>query len=290
MSAALQLTPPLAHEPAGLLRWVGSKQRFAPMIAARVLGALRPGGVYREPFAGSLAVFYRMRAHGWCGAAALSDILGPLIAFYRALEANPAALVGALALHQEALSEDDYYETRRAFNQATARGRGEGATQAARFVYLNARSYNALWRSNKKGEMSTPFGGEEGRPLPRPERVFAASAPLRGAVLRCADFAESIDAAQPGDVVYADPPYDGSFQSYAGVFDDGEQARLRHKLLAAWERGVAVFASNRDTPRVRALYGAPFQIEPLPIHYQVGGRAARRQDAQEVFLYALPRA
>jgi DNA adenine methylase len=270
------------------VKWVGSKQRLAALLSSQVWAALKPGGVYYEPFAGSLAVYHRLRAHGWRGPALLSDILGPLISCYRALAESPREVAAALAAHQSALSEADYYETRRLFNQATATARGEASTQAARFLYLNARSFNALWRTNKKGEMSAPFGGDSGRPLPEAARVFAAAASLQGAALHCCDFSVSIDTAGPGDAIYADPPYEGSFQSYAGVFDTGEQVRLRDKLRAAYQRGAAVFASNLDTPIVRELYGAPFRLKPLSLHHQVGGRATRRHDAQELLISAIP--
>jgi DNA adenine methylase len=301
-SASLTLTAPLAESPPQLLKWVGSKQRLALPLGQRVLEALvQGGGAYYEPFAGSLAVFFRVWAHGWRGRAFLSDHLKTLIDCYLAIREAPkevarelAALgsvrespterggqgvsrktrgggdAGASSLGPLA-AEEDYYATREAFNRA----QGSPSLQAARFLYLNHRGFNGLYRTNRRGEMSVPWGGARREPLPSPAALARVSQALEGAGLEACDFASAIARAGQGDVVYADPPYDGGYCEYSGRFHLKDQERLAAALYDAHRRGAQILASNRDTPRVRALYGPPFLLQPLEIAHIVGGSRSR---------------
>jgi len=64
-----------------------------------------------------------------------------------------------------------------------------------------------------------------------------------------------IDTAGKGDVVVADPPYDGTFTDYSThEWTDEEQRRLAGALLRAHARGAEVIAFNNDTPLVRGQY------------------------------------
>jgi DNA adenine methylase len=57
---------------------------------------------------------------------------------------------------------------------------------------------------------------------------------------------------EPGDFVYADPPYDGAFNAYAqNGFTWDDQVRTAEWL--ARHRGPVVL-SNANTPRIVALY------------------------------------
>ena len=75
---------------------------------------------------------------------------------------------------------------------------------------------------------------------------------------------------RPGDVVFADPPYDGTFTGYVGGFSDAAQEQLASLLERLAAQGVRVFATNSDTPRIRQLYRWA-RVEELTTRYVVGG-------------------
>ena len=79
------------------------------------------------------------------------------------------------------------------------------------------------------------------------------------------DVGASLAAAEPGDVIYCDPPYvplsdTANFTSYsAGGFGVAEQQELARQAIACAERGIPVVISNHDTDFVREEYaGATF--------------------------------
>jgi DNA adenine methylase len=116
------------------------------------------------------------------------------------------------------------------------------------FYYLNRTGYNGLCRFNQRGGFNVPFG------------QYATIAYRRDftshqAALADWDFS-SVDvsevACQPGDFVYADPPYDVEFTQYAREgFTWTDQERTA-RLLAG--HAGPVILVNQATPRIEALY------------------------------------
>src|SRR5262249_45936034 len=117
------------------------------------------------------------------------------------------------------------------------------------FYYLNRAGYNGLCRFNRKGEFNVPFG--------RYGRINYSTdfSAYRAAFARwrfgSGDFAEL--PFEPGDFIYADPPYDVEFTQYSkNAFGWDEQVRLAEFL--ARHRGPVVL-SNQATSRILQLYG-----------------------------------
>ncbi len=187
-----------------------------------------------------------------------------------------------------------YKQIRACFNeQAGVAGPGTASpeAQAARFLYLVHRGFNGLWRQNKKGEMNTPFGGDDRRtPMPTLKELSTLARLLRNAELSVGDFEPRITAAGAGDVVYCDSPYWASNEMYVGGFKEEDHVRLRDALVAARARGVHVFASNLDLPEVRDLYnlGAGWTMTPITLIHSVGGVRQRQRKRQEVLIEGRP--
>jgi DNA adenine methylase len=108
---------------------------------------------------------------------------------------------------------------------------------------------------------------------------------LQNVELRCCDFSGPISEAKEGDVIYADPPYEGTYQNYAGCFTASDQARLRNSLRKAYERGATIIASNSDTANIRTLYQG-FQLESIATQYRVGGIQEKRKEVRELLIGA----
>ena len=281
MSGARDQLSLLSPSVAPILKWVGSKSWLVPSLVPEILGLLRrsPSARYHELFLGSGAVFFALRQAGWAGRASLSDACGPLIGMYRALNCDPhgtiGALCGLLELERTTPREALYYEIRETFNREHG---DSNPLQAARLIWLNHRCFNGLYRTNDSGAFNTSYGGDERTGMPTTGELAAVSDALQNATTTHASFdAETTGSGltipriyHPGDVVFADPPYDGTFTSYTGTFAGDEQMRLAGMLHGLAASGVHVFATNSDTPQIRRLYHWA-SAEVLTTSYRVGG-------------------
>jgi DNA adenine methylase len=293
MTNTLFLAPtktPLVSDAPSILKWAGSKRVLAPTLVPWIRENLSAEGRYFEPFCGSAAVFLRLRAEGFAGPAILADRLSPLVESYATLKSaeGPKKVRQVLELLEKTGPFKKSYEAVRGMmNRHLAGDRMLPNAAAACFLYLNHRGFNGLWRTNRDGQMNTPWGGERTTPLPSLDQLEAFSLVLANTKLRCSDFEEVIAEAKFGDVVFADPPYAGCFTGYSGIFNEDDQVRLRNALLAAWERGAAIVATNSDAPLVEALYGQhPFELQKLEVRYSIGGKASSRKTRLETLILA----
>jgi DNA adenine methylase len=274
--------------PPSIVKWVGSKRSQTPRLVEIIRPLLKDSAEYFEPFAGSLAPFFALRQSGWSGPATLSDASLPLIRFWEEIAEAPERLwsvcEGLLAQEKEKTEgerEGLYYRCRKEFNSELSYGK---PYRAALFLYLNQRGFNGLYRTNNQGYLTTSYGGLRNH-FPARDTIQRASALLANASLHCADFEEVLDRAKAGDVVYADPPYNGTFTGYSASFRTPEQRRLAECLKRLHRRGVHIIASNADTEGVRAVYHWA-NIEALEVRYGVKG-GDKRVSAKEVLISAV---
>jgi DNA adenine methylase len=191
-----------------------------------------------EPFAGGLSV-----ALGLCPKhALLNDASTHLINFYCWLQTG---LVITIPCYNDPAQ---YYDHRLRFNELITQGRADTKEAAELFYYLNRTGYNGLCRFNRKGLFNVPFGRHA---CIRYRTDLTPYAAILGAWrFQAGDFMAF--PIQPGDFVYADPPYDGGFTAYAGkAFSWTDQVRLAQWLASL---KVPVVASNRASERVLSLY------------------------------------
>lgn len=218
------------------LKWAGGKRWQVPHL--RILWAAHAHRRLVEPFCGGLAVTLGLMPER----ALLNDINPHVVNFYRWLKRG---LVVSLPMAND---QRLYYQHRERLNDLLAQGKGESSEAAALFYYLNRTGYNGLCRFNQQGEFNVPFG--------RYKRIAytADFTPYRevfaGWDFISGDF-EQITL-EPDDFVYADPPYDVEFTSYAKEgFGWEEQVRA-----AEWLAGHPgpVVLSNQATERIVKLY------------------------------------
>jgi DNA adenine methylase len=142
------------------IKWPGAKRWAAARFGPLVLETLeRRGGVYFEPFFGGgsmgLYVGAAIAARGGprppVTRIIASDVIEPLVDFWRAVKDYPAELAFTVARIglEYGLDEAGYYAVR-------AEAPDEPLHRAARFVYLNRLGFNGLWRENAKGAMNVP--------------------------------------------------------------------------------------------------------------------------------------
>lgn len=196
--SAVSATPPSP------IAYQGSKRRLAPHILGHIPDGTR---TLIEPFCGSAAVSLAALHAGKVARVQLNDSLAPLAALWRAVVETPDALADAYARLWRAQLADPraYYDRVRA--QYNRRPR------PAHLLYLLARCVKNAVRFNGDGEFNQ--SPDTRRLGTRPERmrrhIAAAAALLAGrATITAGDYAARLARATPHDVVYLDPPYQGT--------------------------------------------------------------------------------
>lgn len=190
----LRLVAPFKSQ---LLKWIGSKQRFAHEIASFFPSNTRR---YFEPFLGSGAVLGTLAPKR----AVVSDVFEPLMEIWRTLHENPDLLVSWYAERREAMMKGQKVaEFERIKASYNARPNG------ADLVFLCRSCYGGVVRFRKAdGYMSTPCGAHT--PIPA-ERFAARVSEWRrrtaGTTFCAMDYKVAMGMAEEGDLIYCDPPY-----------------------------------------------------------------------------------
>ncbi|MFT3921362.1 MAG: DNA adenine methylase [Myxococcales bacterium] len=283
MRVAVSPVPSSTPDAGPFLKWVGGKGKLR-----HALGALMPSGVelmrHVEPFMGGGAMFFARAPER----ALLCDINPDLVRTYTTVRDHAGDLVRELAKLAKQHDKDSYYAVRERFNQRSGKTSHKLAVErAAMFIYLNKTCFNGLYRVNRKGEFNVPMGAYKNPGILDTENLFAASARLASADIRCTSFETLLSEARPGDFVYMDPPYEpvsrtANFTSYAqDGFSQADQTRLRDVFRELDRRGAKLMLSNSDVPFIRELYRG-FQIDTVMAPRAVSCDASTRGPVKEV--------
>lgn len=270
-----------AGEPAAspFVKWAGGKSQLLAQLAP-FLPSRSSFRRYFEPFLGGGAVFFRLQPHD----AVLSDVNDELVNAYRVVRDSLPELLRNLAQHTRDDRQYYYYMRAQQPKDLTLAGR------AARFMFLNKRCYNGLFRVNRKGEFNVPIGRYKTPPKIFDERnLTAVSRLLQGAQIRCDSYEEVLREAQAGDFVYLDPPYQplsatANFTSYTKErFSFPDQQRLASLTSDLDARGVMFLLSNSAAPELIHLYKG-FHVTTAKASRQINSRADRRGHIDELIV------
>lgn len=180
-----------------LLKWIGNKQRFAHEIVAHFPARF---GTYYEPFLGSGAVLATLAPHAAIG----SDAFQPLVEIWQTLKYRPERLKQWYAQRHSRIAtegKENVYEDVKASYNARPNG--------ADLLYLCRSCYGGVVRFRKAdGYMSTPCGIHE----PISSASFAQRADewrrrCKNVDFTHAGYADVMQRAKQGDLIYCDPPY-----------------------------------------------------------------------------------
>ncbi|MBO9323800.1 MAG: DNA adenine methylase [Roseiflexus sp.] len=258
------MQPSLARESQPLARpfikWAGGKGQLIPELARRLPPRFRR---YHEPFVGGGALFFHLFNHGLLrDGAVLSDYNPELMVCYEVIRDDVESLITALRWHHRHRLDPHYFLEVRNWDRQPDFAQRSKIERAARTIFLNRTCYNGLYRLNRKGQFNAPFGYYKNPLICDPENLRLVSAALRNVELCVGDFSDVLHRAEPGDLVYFDPPYvpmsaTASFTHYTGqTFGPDDQRRLADVFAELGERGVYVMLSNSSTPLTRELYAA----------------------------------
>jgi DNA adenine methylase len=256
--SSLAIEAALAVRP--FIKWAGGKGQLLPELSRRLPQRFR---CYHEPFVGGGALFFHLYNAGRLrDGAVLSDYNRELVLCYQVIRDDVAALITALKQHERHRLSREYFMQIRSWDREPGFEQRHPVERAARTIFLNRTCYNGLYRLNNKGQFNAPFGYYKNPLICDPENMRAASVALQGVELLVGDFDDVAARAEPGDLVYFDPPYvpmsaTSSFTHYTGqTFGPDDQRRLARLFDALMERGVYVMLSNSHTPLSRELYAA----------------------------------
>lgn len=219
-----------------LLKWIGNKQKQADAIIEYF--PLRYG-TYYEPFLGSGGVLGVLAPES----AVASDAFGPLVHIWQTLHNDLETLKRQYAERyalMEIMGKKKAYEHVLASYNKSPNG--------ADLLFLCRACYGGVVRFRKNdGYMSTPVGVHDPvSPESFSKRADIWHARTQGATFLHLDFAQAIERAQKGDLVYCDPPYSDSQTILYGAQAFSLQ-RLFDSIAAAKVRGVYVALSIDGT-------------------------------------------
>ena len=242
-----------------------------------------------EPFCGSCVVALNVQPR----VALLADTNVHIIRLYQEIqrgEITPAAVRSFLTSEGEklrTLGKPYYYEVRDRFN---------ASPNSWDFLFLNRSCFNGIIRFNRKGRFNTPYGHKPERfaqsyvtkitnQVARIAKVIAAAEDW---IFEVADFRETLSKANPGDFVYADPPYAGRHVDYFNSWSDADRNALSQQLAALkCDFILSTWHSNEfrtNSAIQRAWGGSDFQIRTREHFYHVGASEDLRHPMIEAFI------
>lgn len=209
-----------------------------------------------EPFVGSGAVTLATARLGVCKSFLVGDTLEPLCEIWRQIVTNPERLAREYREIWDAQHHDPigfYNNIRQQFNSDRS---------ASKLLFLLARCVKNAVRFNPSGEFNqSPDKRRLGtKPKTMADELHGAHVLLRGRCeVVCGDYKTLLALATPDDLVYMDPPYQGTSEGRDSRYFQGVR---RDDLISALtdlnERGVQ-FVLSYDGSCGDRTYG-----EPLP--------------------------
>jgi len=265
-----------------------------------------------EPFCGSCVVALNVQPKR----ALLADSNVHIIRLYQEIQRGdltPALAKVFLVEEGEKLrtgGEDYYYAVRERFNLRPA---------SLDFLFLNRSCFNGVMRFNRFGKFNVPYGH-------KPERFAQAYITkitnqirrISEAISACdwtfaaGDFRQTLASVQPGDLVYADPPYAGRHVDYFNSWSDADETALADLLkqlpcqfiLSTWHsnefRTNAMIERQWNDSRFQLLTREHFyhvgstedlrhpMIEALITNFAVGPQSQKIEATEQMAFFERP--
>ena len=217
----------------------GSKRLLAPQILSVLNG--RAFHRFYEPFAGSAAMTIAANYARIADKYVLGDILAPLIDIWNSIISAPYELANVYeqVWYEQLQQDNDYYNRiREQYNTSP---------QSSLLLYLLARCVKNAPRFNRQGQFNQSHDKRRlgMHPNKMRQELLEASILLHNRTqMRCGDFMTTLIDATPEDIVYLDPPYEGtSTGSDRRYYQSLERIRLLEALTDLNERHIPFLLS-----------------------------------------------
>lgn len=264
------------------LKWAGGKYA----IRQHILDLLPNGKRLIEPFAGAGAIFLNSHYESYL----IGEKNNDLILLYQFLQKEGLDFIhdakGYFTPKNNCVEK--YMAFRKKFNDLLEKPK-KNRERALLFLYLNRHGYNGLCRYNSTGGYNVPFGRYSSPFFPEKAMKYFYEK-SQNAVFKYADFRETLEEAQTGDIVYCDPPYvplskTAYFSSYIkDVFSEQEQKDLATMAKKLARQGIPVIISNHDTQATREYYKHA-KIIQLDVPRLISRDINNRQKTSEIIAF-----
>lgn len=262
--------PPASRvrKPKPILKWAGGKTQIITELLNR---APKKFGKYIEPFFGGGALFFALEPES----AVISEINPELVNLYTAIRDDVFGVIEQLNRHRN--DRDYFYEIRsQDWHSLTT------IEAAARTIFLNRTCFNGLYRVNRSGGFNVPFGNYSNPKILDVDGLLAASNSLQNTTIILGDYKTVLaEKAEPGDLVFLDPPYlpiskYSDFKRYTKEqFYEEDHVDLAAEVERLHELGCHVILTNSNHPLVHELYQG-FKIDVLQTKRHISARGDRR--------------
>lgn len=287
-----------------VLKWAGGKRQLLDELYARFPEAYDH---FHEPLFGGGALFFDIEPDN----GTINDTNERLIHFYEQVRDRPGEVIDRLESYRHPEADPDssrefsdtdhkgkdvenyYYQQRAIFNKRPYLGEFDPVEEAALLLYLNRTCYNGLYRQNSNGGFNVPIGRYANPDWVQEERIRKASRVLKNTEIFNRDFEYVVEAAEPGDLVYFDPPYEpmsqtANFTDYSAEgFGQKDQERLLETAQTLDENGVHVILSNSGV--MYEMYEeAGFAVETEGATRAINSDGDNRDEVDEIVATNVP--
>lgn len=186
-----------------VIKWSGSKSRVS-----KVLSLLFPhiNGKFIEPFVGGGAMLSRRPVAD----AVAGDVIPELIELWKVIQSSPSVVAEEYQNRWSGLQNNGYeyyYAIRDNFNSSR---------NPHDLLFLSRTCVNGLIRFNKDGDFNNSL--HHTRPGIAPQSMREVinywSNAIQGVKFVCSDYRKTLEFAQPNDLIFLDPPYEGTKGRY----------------------------------------------------------------------------
>ena len=241
--------------PKPFVKWAGGKRQLISEIEKHLPQKFSS---YFEPFLGGGALLFHLLSENKNLKGHVSDLNSDLVLSYVTIRDNLGRLLKSLQKHSEnyfSNSESYYYSVR----ESNPKSQVE---KVSRLLFLNRTCFNGLYRVNSKGKFNVPLGRYSNPNIVQEENLESVNQFLNHnkIIIKCQDFATTVEKAKKGDFVYFDPPYQpvsktANFTSYTnGNFGINDLKRLAKVSNELAKKGVNVLLSNSSSKQVSDLF------------------------------------
>lgn len=271
------------------LKWAGGKRSLLYALKPLISDKATLDNKFIDAFAGAGSVSIAML--DTFHTIIYNDTNKEIVNVMNVIKEKPEQLIEKLKEAKNNNSKEYFLEVR-SWDRNPDFDKFDDVTKAMRTIFLNKTCYNGLYRVNLKGQFNVPYGKYKCPNIVTESNIRNLSEIFnnRDITFHHHDFNVILDMADPGDVVYFDPPYHKNTPSYftaynKKTFDEQDQERLKNDFDRLTERNVYAVISNSATDFIKELYREYISNESfIKVRKSVGAQSKTRKKENEVLI------